>query len=109
MKESFCASACVNGVHGGAAYLVDNGFRFRCQKVTIADEYRDLRIPCENIRSVFTGKRVLFIPTTEIETRDGKTYRFLIFNRKKFIRCITGLQQSVQQWPRRCDSERGTI
>lgn len=88
MKESFYASACVYGLQGGAAYLLDNGFRFRCQKLTIADEYRDLQIPYENIKSVFAARWVLFIPTTVIETGDGKKYRFLIFNRKKFIRCM---------------------
>jgi len=88
MKESFYASACAYGIHGGGAYLVDDGFRFRCQKLTIADEYKDLRIPYENIKSVFTERWMFFIPTTVIETRDGKTYRFLIANRKRFIRCI---------------------
>lgn len=91
MKESFYASVCINGLHGGAAYLVDDGFCFRCQKLTIEREYKDLRIPYKNIESVLEGKRVLFIPTTVIETKDRKTYRFLIFNRRKFIRCIKEL------------------
>ena len=88
MKECFYASACINGLRGGAAYLTDNGFYFRCQKITIAEEYRSLRIPYKNIRLVSEGKRVLFIPTTVIETCDGKKYRFLIFNRKKFMGSI---------------------
>ena len=88
MKESFVASICVHGVQGGAVYLVDNGFVFRCQKATMEDKYKNLMIPYENIKSISVGKRVLFIPTTVIETRDGRTYRFLIFNRKKFKRCI---------------------
>lgn len=88
MKKSFYASACICGIHGGGAYLVDDGFRFRCQKLTIADEYKDLLIPYGKIKSVFAARWVFFIPTTVIETLDGKTYRFLIFNRKKFIRCI---------------------
>ena len=88
MKKSFYASACIYGIHGGGAYLVNDGFRFRCQKLTIADEYKDLLIPYGKIKSVFAARWVLFIPTTVIETQDRKTYRFLIFNRKKFIRCI---------------------
>ena len=88
MKESFYASACVNGLHGGAVYLLESGFCFRCQKATIADEYKNLQISYGNIKSIFTGKKILFIPTTVIETKDGKTYRFLVFNRKKFIRCV---------------------
>ncbi len=88
MKECFIASICVHGVQGGAAYLVDNGFWFRCQKTTIEAEHKSLQIPYEKIKSVTAGKRVLFIPTTVIETSDGKTFCFLIFNRKKFNRCI---------------------
>ncbi len=88
MKECFIASICVHGVQGGAVYLVDDGFFFRCQKATMEAEYKNLRIPYENIKTIFEGKRVLLIPTTVLETRDGMTYRFLIFNRKKFKRCI---------------------
>ncbi len=88
MKESFVASICLHGVQGGAVYLVDNGFIFRCQKATLENKHKNLMIPYENIKSFSVGKRVLFIPTTVIETRDGRTYRFLIFNRRKFKRCI---------------------
>lgn len=91
MKESFYASACINGIHGGAAYLDDNGFCFRCQKATIEAEYKNLYIPYDEIKSVYYGKRVLFIPTTVIETNYGKMYCFLIFNRKKFKKCIEKL------------------
>ncbi|MBO4915273.1 MAG: hypothetical protein J5449_08715 [Oscillospiraceae bacterium] len=85
MKESFYASACIDGLQGGAVYLTDDGFYFRSQKATIADEYRNLKIPYENIKAVSSGKRALFTPTTIIETNSGKTYRFLIFGREKFI------------------------
>lgn len=96
MKKSFYASACINGLHGGAVYLVDNGFRFCCQKITIVNEYKNLQIPYKKIKLVSVGKRVLFIPTTIIETVDGGIYRFLIFNRKEFVRCIAKfVEQSV--------------
>ena len=91
MKKSFYASACIDGLHGGAAYLSDDGFCFRCQKSTIADEYKNLKIPYENIKTVCKGKRAFFIPTTVIETVYGKTYRFLIFNRNKFINIIKSI------------------
>ena len=88
MKEFFCASICVHGVQGGAVYLDDTGFLFRCDKLTIEPAYKNLHIPYENIKSVSEGKRVLLLPTTVIQTKDGETYRFLIFRRKRFIRCI---------------------
>lgn len=95
MKKSFYASACIEGLHGGAVYLSDDGFCFRCQKITIAEEYKNLRIPYADIRAVNTGKRILFIPTTVIETIDGRGYRFLIFNRKKFFAYINKLRHTT--------------
>lgn len=89
MKESFYASLCANGLHGGAVYLLDDGFCFRCQKATIEDIYKNLWIPYDKIQSVRAGKRMLFIPTTVITTRDGWTCRFLIFNRKRFMKCYS--------------------
>lgn len=88
MKESFYASICADGLNGGAAYLDDEGFLFRCQKLTIEKEYRNLRILYKDVKSVRAGKRILFFPTTIIETDKGKSYCFLIFNRKKFMKCI---------------------
>lgn len=85
MKKSFYASVCADGLHGGAVYLLDDGFCFRCQKITIAEEYKNLMIPYQNIKSISKGKRIFFIPTTIIETIGGIKYRFLIFNRKRFI------------------------
>lgn len=88
MKISFYASVFASGLHGGAVYLCDDAFYFRCQKATIDNEYKNLKIPYENIKSICKGKMVLFFPTTIIETNSGVHYRFLIFNRKKFIKYI---------------------
>lgn len=96
MKEWFVASICANGLQGGTVYLVDKGFYFLCQKLTIADEYKKLHIPYESIKSISAGKRVLVLPTTVIETRGGRTYRFLIFHRKKFKQCIKPYLASAQ-------------
>lgn len=82
-KISFYASLCENGVHGGAAYLDEEGFCFKCRKSTVEKEYKDLKIPYGEIKSVCSGKRII-IPTTVIETASGRKYRFLIFNVKKF-------------------------
>ena len=96
MKKCFYASACINGLHGGGIYLDDTEFCFRCHKTTIVDEYKNLHIPYKNIKAVANGKRILFFPTAVIETMDRNIYRFLIFNRNKFIRYIVNLlQQSV--------------
>lgn len=83
-KTSFYASLFENGLLGGAAYLDEDLFRFVCQKATVDKELRDIRIPYLNIRSVRAENKNLF-PLTTIETDYGKSYRFLIFNRRRFI------------------------
>lgn len=83
-RTSFYASLFENGLLGGAAYLDEEGFRFVCQKATVDKEFRDLRIPYRNIKSV-RAERKNIIPLTTVETDCGKSYRFLIFNRKRFI------------------------
>lgn len=88
MKVSFAASICVHGLQGGAVYLLDDGFLFRCQKASIEVQYQKLHLSYTDIKSISKGKRVLFVPTTVIETKSGRTYRFLIFRRKKFQGCI---------------------
>lgn len=95
MKISFYASVFASGLHGGAVYLGDDAFYFRCQKATIDNEYKNLKIPYENIKSICKGKRALFFPTTIIETNSGVHYRFLIFNRKKFIKYIKSFCESI--------------
>lgn len=95
MKISFYASVFASGLHGGAVYLGDDAFYFCCQKAIIDNEYKNFKIPYENIKSICKGKRALFFPTTIIETKIGVHYRFLIFNRKKFIKYIKSFCKSI--------------
>lgn len=82
-KVSFYASILEKGLLGGAAYLDDEGFRFVCQKATVDNWCKDLRIPYGDIKSVCAVGKLL--PLIVIETDCGKAYRFLIFSRKRFI------------------------
>lgn len=86
-RMSFYASLYDKGLHGGAAYLDAEGFRFICQKATVEKGLRDIKIHYSDIRSVKAENRIAF-PLTVIETTYGRTYRFMIFSRKKFIVCV---------------------
>lgn len=86
-KNSFYASIYYGGLLGGAAYLDGDGFNFKCRKATADKEIRDLKIRYDDIQSV-CFERKLLVPLTVIRTFSGTKYRFLIFNRKKFINIV---------------------
>ncbi len=86
MKESFFASACIHGVQGGAVQLKDDAFYFLSQKLTIPEEYKCLRIPYEDIKSVSFRTVALLFPVAEIVRKDGKRYKFVIYGKKRFLK-----------------------
>lgn len=49
---NFYASILANGIHGGAVRITDEEFIFRCQKVSIQNEYKNLKINYDNILSI---------------------------------------------------------
>ena len=79
MNKKFIASIVAGGILGGAIVLRDEEFCFFCDKITIADEYKRLRIPYDEIASV-SVKRVLLFPVS----KNDRTYKFVIFNKKAF-------------------------
>lgn len=88
MKEYFIASAVIHGVQGGSVILTDDAFWFCCDKITIDDEYKRLRIPYEDIRSVSFKKAALFFPVAKLELKNGRVHKFVIFSQKRFLKCI---------------------
>ena len=95
-KISFYASLFEKGLLGGAAYLDGEGFRFVCQKATADRELREVRIPYCDIKSVCAVRENL-LPLTIIETCCEKSYKFLIFNRKRFIGCISKIIERASE------------
>lgn len=94
MKKSFYASACIQGIHGGAIKLTDDAFYFVCQKITIPNDYKMLKIPYENIELISYHMFALIFPIVKIKVKTGKKYKFVIFNKRKFQRCINELNDS---------------
>ncbi len=88
MKEYFIASAVIHGVQGGAVVLTDDAFWFLCDKITIDDEYKRLKIPYGHIASV-SYKRVAWIfPVAKLTLKNGRIHKFVIFSIKRFLRCM---------------------
>lgn len=88
MKRSFYASAVINGLCGGAVQLKDDAFYFKCQKLTVPEEYRQLRLAYSDIGSIKFKKFLKILSIATIELKNGKAYKFWIFNRREFIRSI---------------------
>ena len=88
MEENYYASVCHYGVQGGAVRLTDEFFLFRCQKESIEDEFKRIEIPYANIKRILYKTKFFRFHIVTIDQYEGKTYKFLIFNVKRFINTI---------------------
>jgi hypothetical protein len=87
MKHNFYASVCHQGVHGGAIKLTDDYFIFGTKKETIDIEFKILKIDYNSIENI-KYSYALFFSIAEISLLGGRTYKFLIFNIRRFKRLI---------------------
>ena len=87
MQNYFLASLCKNGILGGGITLEPDSFTYHTNKSGIPKEYRKLRIPFRNIRSLSTGS-ALFFPWISVSLTSGEEYKFIIFSRKRFLELL---------------------
>lgn len=95
MEENYCASICYQGVQGGAVRLTDKFFLFRCQKLSIPDELKRVEIQYSDIKKILYKRKLLIFPIIVIELYEGKTYKFILFNIKKFVRTIKNKRVNI--------------
>ena len=86
MRKTFICSLCHNGILGGALYLDEQSVTYKTGKLTVDPKYRNLVLPLEEIREI-TWKQILF-PVATFSMKNGEEYRFLIFNKSRFIACL---------------------
>lgn len=86
MKENYYASVCHHGMQGGAIRLTEEFFLFRCQKVSIENEFKRIEIRYSNIEKISYKRKFFVFPVVAIEQCEGKIYKFVIFNIQKFIK-----------------------
>ena len=84
MKSYFVCSLCHNGILGGGLILDDSTLTYKTGKVTVDPKYRNLVLKRKDIISL-TWKWIVF-PMAAFEMRNGETYRFLIFNKNRFMK-----------------------
>ena len=83
MKEYFTCSLIKNGLLGGALIVEDKTITIKTNKLTVNKKYRLLELNRDDIVDL-SWKQSVF-PTAVFKMKDGESYSFLIFNKKRFI------------------------
>ena len=86
MKKTFMCSLCHNGILGGALYLDEKSVAYRTNKLTVDKAYRNLILPLGEIAEL-TWKWLVF-PIVTFHIKNGESYKFIIFNKRRFKKCF---------------------
>jgi hypothetical protein len=85
MKKYFIVSLVKDGLIGGGIIADADAITYHTGKVTIPQEYRNLKMKYEDISEVMMGG-LFILPSVTVKMRSGKEYKFAIFfNRKRFV------------------------
>ena len=79
MRKAFICSLCHNGILGGGLYLDRQSVTYVCQKLTVAEKYRKLVLPLNEIQKV-SWKWVVF-PVAIFHMHSGEKHKIIIFNK----------------------------
>jgi len=84
MEKVFYGSLCDQGRRGGAIYVDNEAIAYKNQTLTLPEEYKNIIIPIKEIERIEKGCMLLF-PTVTIYLKNHRHYKFIIFNRKRFL------------------------
>lgn len=82
--KSFRGSLVYYGLRGGALYVDNENITYRNQTATIPDEFKPLVIPLSKIIKI-EKSRAMLLPAVVIHVSKYKSYKFVVFNRPKFL------------------------
>ena len=85
MKKYFLCSLVHEGILGGGL-IVEEAVTYRTNKLTVNDEYRNLRLSRNEIVSI--SWKLLLFPIASFHMQNGNIYTFLIFNKYGFMRAF---------------------
>ena len=88
MKRCFIVSLCKNGILGGAIRADDEKISYSTGKLTVPKEYKHIEMKYSEIEGIEKGWMLLF-PTVLIKMNDGREFKFIVFNRSRFIRTLS--------------------
>ena len=83
MKQYFMASICREGILGGGIVADEEAITYKTGKVTVSPELKNLEMKYRDIRG-YTKKWMFCFPVFSIIMNDDKTYKFIIFQPKRF-------------------------
>ena len=84
MNKVFLCSLCHNGILGGALYLDESSLTYKTNKLTVDKAYRNLILPLNEIAELTWGWIVF--PIATFRMKNGTKYKFIIFNKRRFIK-----------------------
>lgn len=87
MKRYFFASLIKNGLLGGGIFVDSEKAVFYTNKLTVTKRVRRLELKYDQIRGIEKG-RFFFFPTVVFKMKNGKQYKFLILQRKRFLNTL---------------------
>ena len=82
MITPFICSFIHMGILGGGLFFEDKALTYRTNKVTVAPEYRVLKMPYYDIESI--GWKNMIFPVATFTVGAGEKFSFIIFNKKRF-------------------------
>ena len=87
LENIFSVSLCKNGILGGWIIVEDSSMTYKTGKVTIPEKYRNLEMKYEDVVSMTEGS-FIFIPTITVEMKNKEAYKFLVFNKNRFLEMV---------------------
>ena len=87
MKNTFSVSLCKNGLLGGCITVGEVSMVYKTGQLTLPEKYRNLIMAYKDIFTVTEGS-LMFLPTVTVKMKNEEEYKFLVFNRKKFLETL---------------------
>ena len=87
MKNTFSVSLYKNGLLGGWIIVDEESMVYKTGKVTVSSKYRNLEMAYKDILSI-TEEKLLFLPIIAIKLKNNEEYKFLVFNKNRFLEIV---------------------
>ena len=96
MKSYYLASLCKNGLLGGGLVADETALHYHTNKLTVPPETRHIIMPYEEMLRVVPG-RLLCFATLSFSMKDGKTWKYVVFGRRKLLERLQGHSVTISQ------------
>lgn len=88
MKKFIASLCCESGIIGGGIWLNNDAIIFNTQKLIVPVMYKNIRILYWDVKEISIYQVLFTIPVVTIHLKQGLTYKFIIFNRNRFLKVL---------------------